>query len=335
MRRRQVSPEYGAMPCWPKATWQGRRSAIARRHGSTLMIPHKFSDLGFALYELGQDGHAQVMLQRAILLDPLNPDAPYLMGATFRLSGELGLAIDHFTQAIGLRRDFAQCRRDLYVSLLEAGHNEAAKASIVEGISLHPESPSFHHYLGIVSRQEERLDDAVASFESALALSPDFAEAHVNLGMAYQAQGKIDSAMKCYEAAISLRPDYAEAHNNLGIALDVKRDLEGALRCYERALAAQPDFAEALGNLGNVQQKLGLPTDAIQTYQRALVLNPRLATLHSGLGVALQATGQLEAAVASFEAAIRLQSDFAEAHSNLGTVIRGSLGKSVCCGPMS
>ena len=55
-------------------------------------------------------------------------------------------------------------------------------------------------------------------------------------------QGKLDEAVACYRRALELKPDYAEAHNNLGNALKDQGKLDEAVACYRRALELKPDL---------------------------------------------------------------------------------------------
>ena len=60
-------------------------------------------------------------------------------------------------------------------------------------------------------------------------LRPDLAEIHINLGVVFKEQEKLDEAVACYRRALELRPDFAELHVNLGVALKDQGKLEEAL----------------------------------------------------------------------------------------------------------
>ena len=74
---------------------------------------------------------------------------------------------------------------------------------------------------------------------------PRSAEAQNNLGIVLREQGKLQEAIACYEKAFAIKPDYAEAYSNLGAALVDQAEFDDALGYYGRALTLDPHCAEA------------------------------------------------------------------------------------------
>ena len=110
--------------------------------------------------------------------------------------------------------------------------------------------PEAHHNLGIVLREQGKLEEAIASLQQALRLKPDYAEAHNNLGVVLKDQGKLEEAVASLQQALRLQPDYAEAHHNLGLVLREQGNLEEAVASLQHTLRLKPDFAAAHKNLG-------------------------------------------------------------------------------------
>ena len=52
------------------------------------------------------------------------------------------------------------------------------------------------------------------------ALKPDFADAHSNLGVVLKQLNRLDEAVASCRQAIALNPDYVEAHFTLGMMLE-------------------------------------------------------------------------------------------------------------------
>ena len=50
----------------------------------------------------------------------------------------------------------------------------------------------------------------MACYRRVLELKPDLAEAHNNLGIVFKDQGKLDEAVACYRRALELKPDLCQ-----------------------------------------------------------------------------------------------------------------------------
>ena len=98
------------------------------------------------------------------------------------------------------------------------------------------------------SRDQGRLDEAIAAYHRAIALRPDYAEAHNNLGNALKDQGRLDEALACFRRAVELKPDFSAAASNLVYSLHYHPDHDAqAILAEHRRWEAQ--FAAPLARL--------------------------------------------------------------------------------------
>lgn len=175
--------------------------------------------------------------------------------------------------------------------------------------------------LGIVFRQNGRVNEEIASYLRALELNPNSVEAHANLGFALQQQGRLDEAIVHYRQALKIHPEYSTIYNNLGIALDRSDRLDEAIACYEQVLKIRPDYAEAHNNLAVALQRNWRLEEAADHCRKALDINPDYAEAHYNLGNILQQNGQLDEAIAHYHQALKIRPDYAEARNNLDLVL--------------
>jgi predicted O-linked N-acetylglucosamine transferase (SPINDLY family) len=171
--------------------------------------------LGYTLCELGHDGEAAEVLQRALGIEAANADAHYMLGGIRERAGDMAGAAAHFTAAVESRPAFNYARRDLCRALFETGQKERAKEVILRGLALDPACIDFHYYLGNLHLEERELVSAVACYRKVLELQPDHAGVYANLGQAAIEQGDLDAAVDWYRKACALAPDSADAISGL------------------------------------------------------------------------------------------------------------------------
>jgi tetratricopeptide (TPR) repeat protein len=178
-----------------------------------------------------------------------------------------------------------------------------------------------HNNLGLLLREDGRLDEAARHFREMLRIDPKDADAIGKLAVTYTRLGRPDEAIRQYESALQLKPADASLENDLAAALVAAGRRDEAAPHFERALQLQPDLADASYNYGNLLFNLGRPADAVPHYQAALRAKPDNASAEHNLGAAYLQLKLPEEAALHFTAALRLRPDYFEAHYNLATVL--------------
>ena len=215
-----------------------------------------------------------------------------------------------------------QDQLDALVELYNKGQLSAAvdKAQLL--VLDFPSSFLLWNILGAANAGLRRLPEAEVGFRKAAELNPNYADAHNNMGMVLKEQGKLDEAIEFCQHALKIKPDYAAAHSNMGVVLKEQGKLEGAIESYQRALKIKPDYADAHNNMGIALQDQGKLADAIESYQRALTIKPNYADAHNNMGMMLQDQGRLDDAIKAYQRALKIKPDYAEAHNNMGNVLK-------------
>ena len=189
----------------------------------------------------------------------------------------------------------------------------------MRALALRPNLAQAHINLGIVLRQQNRLDEAAAHYEHALALKPDSVEALNNLGIILWQQGRLDEAAAQHRQALALDRACAEAYSNLGCVLAKQRKPDEAAAVFQQALLFKPDYPEALNGLGFALGRQGRLDQAEAQFVRAIALRPDYAEVLNNLGVTLLDQGRLNEAAQVFERLQSLVPDSAEAEMGLAS----------------
>jgi Flp pilus assembly protein TadD len=173
-----------------------------------------------------------------------------------------------------------------------------------------------HNNLGVLLRNQGRIEEAMEHCQKAFQLNPNYAESPDSLGTALAAQGRFDEAIEYYRKAIQINPNYADALNSLGIALAAEGRFNEAIENYYKAIQINPNNSEVLNNLGVALADKGRFDEAIKNYRQAIQLNPNYSDALSNLGVVLAAQGRFDEAIESYRQAIQLNPNYSDAQNN-------------------
>lgn len=140
--------------------------------------------LGKNLLKLKEYEKALKHLQKALTLEPLAEDLPYI----YSFIGD--------------------CLKDL-------GRYEEAVNFLGKGAALDDERPDIHNLLGFCYFKLENYQTAISHFNRSVALNPSSAIDYANLGVNYRKLNNKDAAIKNFHLALALDPTIDFARNNL------------------------------------------------------------------------------------------------------------------------
>ncbi len=147
---------------------------------------------------------------RAVGLDPANPEAFYNRGRATRKKGELARAIADYSAAVRLTprssKSFAKTYNNRGDAYAEAGDNDRATADFDEAINLDPSYAKAYHNRGVIHSRRGDLDRAVADYSKALELDPTLSRSLVARGNAHLRQRDMQRAIADYQAALRIDP---------------------------------------------------------------------------------------------------------------------------------
>ena len=128
-------------------------------------------------------------------------------------------AAEEFRRALKLDPRTTLARTNLAVALFNLPDVEAARAEAETAAAASPGSPQPHYILGLIAKQQGRVDDALASFRQVLKLDPRDVGANVQLGQLLAQQRKYAEAVAAFRVALEEEPYNGTALYNLGTAL--------------------------------------------------------------------------------------------------------------------
>lgn len=170
----------------------------------------------------------------------------------------------------------ANAYRDLGISYLNEGNNEAALRELLRAKELNPRDPRIRHEVALAFFAKGLTAKAELEFKAALKLDPKLSEARLNLASMYLSLERYE------EAVVQLKlvtEDYlyrspARAWNNLGWTYYKLGRFPEAMGAYQQALRIAPNFCQALHNVALVHSDRKELENAVAFSERAVQTCP-------------------------------------------------------------
>jgi tetratricopeptide (TPR) repeat protein len=177
-----------------------------------------------------------------------------------------------------------QARKDL-----AQGNVAAAKSAFEELLTIYPNEPDLHLFLGMAQLRLRDPQRAILAAKRAIALNPGHVDARTFLAwIELEVRGDADAAINEYQKIVELHPELPDAYSNLAVAHKRKGNLEQALANLDQALARKPDYPAALTTRGGILAEEGRWVEARRDFEAALKLDPRDDGALYGLSQALR-----------------------------------------------
>lgn len=251
---------------------------------------------GYVLLRQGKAEEAVTYLERALVLQPTNPDTHTNLGNALLLKS---------------KRSTDDTRRA--VSLFE------------RAVQLAPDSADAHYNLGYALARTTQYARACVSYRRSLEIKPDNGVAWTNLGYALLPLGKEEEARNALRKGLTYAPQNPEAWVLLA-GLELNRgDKAAATRALETARKLDPKNIKILTGLGRVYTAAREYPLAVETYTQAAELAEADAgtdtTPRYNLGVSLAQWGKLNDALTAFDTVLKRDAGHYDAQVNAGYVL--------------
>lgn len=263
------------------------------------------------------------------------------LGLVFLNRGFLEEAIQFFTLAVEVEKNFAEAYANLGRCYFKKNELERAEEIFVEGLSSGKKYADLHLNLGTVYIARGKYIDAVKAIENALELNPSYFEAHYNMAVAllHSLIHKIDYSKlppvaqrrelieeHLQKAAQLFKPFKNQSWKQGMTALEAE-DFEIALKCYQRAFKDSLEKMDLTfdhefylkfmyGGKGKDNQFIGAYVEELKA---AIDAYPEYADLHNNLGIAylIMCRNLFLKALDEFRRALKINPGFKRASKNL------------------
>jgi len=220
-------------------------------------------------------GKAIKWLNKALALEPNDPDIHFLLGHEYVRKNDILSAIKY----VGLALQADPVLSDnlfTYTYLFE--ELDKPEAAIEFFSILTEEFPllgATWFGLGFALSWNNKFEEAIDAYNLALTCEGDFAAAHFNMANAYFELKNYDKALHHYFEAYNIDKEDFYALTNIGDCYAVQKWFEESLEYYHKALEINPTHNEAVLGIVNALSELGRINEARIFVEKAFKKNPQ------------------------------------------------------------
>jgi predicted Zn-dependent protease len=220
--------------------------------------------LGFSLLEDNQVDRGKLLLDR-VLRDGESAETRLLMGAVKLGAREYVPARDDLRRAAELNPALPMVHVLLGRALMNTGDVRTAAEEFRRELAARPNDFDANLFLGVLLKQDNALDEAMARFEKAAVLRPGDPAALYQVGSLRLQLGDADGSREVLERVVAAAPDFVEAHVSLALVYyRLKRKADGdrerdIVRDLERTRQAEQPGAKAGGEVYRGEPRLPAP----------------------------------------------------------------------------
>lgn len=291
---------------------------------------------GYLLEELDRPEDAVGAYERALELEPDEPDIAVALGVALARLGRNARALEVFEELARRYPGFepAYCHRiSIYTQL---GRHDQAEEMFYLAQELDNSCPQCFFQIGASLAARGQTDRALYCWHRVLELDPACAGVNRRIAQAYRAQGRLDLAREHFLREIREDPGNTDLLFELGEMMFDSGRLEAAESKFEQILELDPDHEEARFALGRARLARGNPAEALACFDTVLATGAdesELPGLEWNAGKALFELGRFAEATRRLETVAALHPTQAEVLGLLGNSLagEGKLGEAADC----
>lgn len=252
----------------------------------------------------GKYQEAANLCQGIIHSQPDFARAYYLLGALFKMTGNLERAVEFSDMAISRDSNNAQFYLQKGHSLLALGKTDEAVGALKQTLALDKNMALACVLLANIAMKKRNFTEAESYLAdaSAISKSPEIEE---HLGLCAQLQGNFAKAEGHFRAMLALDEKQAGGYLHLARLLASQKRIQEAEPLFRRVIELNPAATEALLALTHLAQQRGAFKEAIILANKALQVNASLIAAYIMLGSLLILTGQHAAAQPVYEEGLK------------------------------
>jgi len=213
--------------------------------------------LGRAYFHCSQPRQAAESFERALQLQPANPEIVEWLGKSYLRAREPEKTVDLISREDSLANHYARAHLLLARAFDAQDKLDEARGELQRALAIDPHCRGAHFALGFIAWTTRDLETAKREFRMEIDLDSQEAVPYYYLVETLEVEGKLDEAETVLKMMGRECPDTYVYHYSVGKLVEYRGSFEAAAREFREAIRLDPKQSEAHYHLALMLQKSG------------------------------------------------------------------------------
>lgn len=269
--------------------------------------------LAFILSNLGHYWEAEEAIEKALLLNPNDPEALTTQAIILDDSGNPETAFDIINKALDLEPDNDEILYHKAIILQGLGEFEKSlrillyltKSDLFTKSRLLLDISECYEDMGIINKAVEFTNKIIDE-------DPYDREMWLRRGILHQRADQFYQSIDCFELAIAIDENCYSAWHLRGNSFTSMGRATEAIDSFHEALLIKPDYRASMYQLANCYSDIGNYVKAIEQYSNLIRIDAEHYLAYFGRGLCYDALESFERAIEDYNSSIAINPDYAE-----------------------
>lgn len=209
---------------------------------------------------------AEEYLLKAMVVEPENPEIPYLLGnLIYSKKEDWSKMNEMFNKALSLDPDKVILQGATVQTYVDQAVDKYWTTVYNKAVT------SFNNYRKLGKEDgQDALDEAISQLNIASEINPNESRTYTILSTCYYEKGDKESAIATIKTAVEKSPEDFDSNLTAGQILGNYQEYEAAIPYFQKVVELKPDDAKVIRHLAQAYYEIDEKEKSIETYQNAI-----------------------------------------------------------------
>lgn len=283
--------------------------------------PDNYYDKALIYEALDEPDKAKIQYQKCLENDSEDIESLNNLGLLFYHEHNHDEALDYFDKALSIDNENKEANYNKGLVLLELDELKEAKEYFDKVLELDNTDVSTYFQIGKCLELRNMHKKALNFFNKTIELDSENSESYIWKGDIHIHYREYEKAIECFDKSITIDYENPYGYVQKGLALRFLKRYDESLKEYDKALEIDKEYANAYFEKAYTLDLMREYENTIKTYEKYITLEPNDSTAYNNIGYTLYKMKRYNAALNYYNKALKLEPKDKIALSNKKNVL--------------